>query len=171
MSRKSTVPESEGNIRTTQRNIYILGDIAYQLLFAAKYYLDDKNSNKNIKKLGAKWRTILEKSLSPNLTDRYQSYASMLSDVNKVLGRNRRITFSVTPVAALAVTIGLYYGFCQYKVYKETQRIMSSEAGQAIERFLDIIKEANNSFPQLQPPPQSQDKNDPILEPFNKIAP
>jgi serine/threonine protein kinase len=165
-----TTSEGEKELRLTQRNIHILGDIAYQLLFGKKYHRSDIATAVNINKLGSKWRTILERALRPGLDIRYNSYEAMLHDVNKVLTRNKRIAIGVAPLIVLGLIAGLYFGINKYIEYKETQKIMSSEAGQAVESFLNIIDKTNSDFPQLQEPSSSQDNDDAILKPFDKIA-
>lgn len=147
----------------TQRNIYILGGIAYQLLFGGKYHLSDSVAAINIKKLGSKWRTILDKSLSPNLEDRYGSYETMLHDIKRVLSKNKRIAIAAAPLVVLLVIIGGYLGYKQYHQYK----IMTSKAGQAIENFLSIVNKTDSDFPE----PYTPESNDnTILKPFDDIA-
>jgi hypothetical protein len=49
---------------------------------------------------------------------------------------------------------------------------MTSEAGQAIESFLEIINETKDEFPEIEkpkPPPAKLDEQD-ILKPFDKIS-
>jgi len=174
-----TLPQGEGtlegekDIRLIQRNIYLLGEIAYQLLFGRKYHRSDNAAVANIKKLSSKWRTILDKALSPSLDVRYNSYEAMLRDVNKSLTRNKKIAIGVTPLIALTLIAGLYFGINKYIEYKETQKIMSSEAGQAIESFLNIVNKTNSEFPKLQEPASTpyRPDDDAILKPFEKIPP
>ena len=47
---------------------------------------------------------------------------------------------------------------------------MTSEAGQAIKQFLDIVNKTDDQFGELERPQQtSQPDDDEILEPFSKI--
>jgi hypothetical protein len=50
---------------------------------------------------------------------------------------------------------------------------MTSEAGQAIESFLDIVNKTNDTFPELKKPEPASPRPDDqtILEPFEKIEP
>jgi len=161
--------EGKKDIRLVQRNIYLLGEIAYQLLFGRKYYRSDKAAVANIKKLGSKWRTILNKTLSPSLDVRYNSYEAMLRDVNRSLTRNKKIVIGVTPLIALALIAGLYFGINKYNEYRKRQDIMGSDAGKVITEFLDVIDKTNDDLPQLQDPASSQENDDDILKPFNEI--
>lgn len=163
--------ESQKEVRLIQRNIYLFGEIAYHLLFGRKYYRSDGAAAANIRKLSSKWRTILDKSLSPSLNIRYNSYEAMLHDVNKAITRNKKIAISVMPLIVLTLIAGLYFGINKYLEYKETQKIMSSEAGQAIESFLNIIDKTNNDFPELQEPSLFQAKDANVLKPFNETSP
>ena len=162
--------EGEKDVRLIQRNIYLLGEIAYQLLFGRKYHRSDNDAVANIRQLSSKWRTILNKALSPSLNVRYNSYEAMLRDVNKSLTKNKRIAISVIPLIALTLIAGLYFGINKYIEYKETKKIMSSEAGQAIESFLNIIYKTNDDFPKLKEPSLSQKNDDAILKPFDDIT-
>ena len=94
----------------------------------------------------------------------------MFRDVHKSLTRNKRIAIGVTPLIALALIAGLCFGINKYIEYKETKEIMSSEAGQAIESFLNIIDKTNDDFPELQEPSSSQENDDAILRPFDEIT-
>lgn len=162
--------EDQKDIRLIQRNIYLLGEIAYHLLFGRKYHRSDKAAVANIKKLGSRWRTLLNKSLSPSLDVRYNSYEAMLRDVNRSLTRNKRIAIAITPMITLALIAGLYFGVNKYIEYHETQKIMNSDAGKIIKSFLDIIDKTNNDFPKLQDPVSSQEKDNEILKPFDEIS-
>ncbi len=155
----------EKELRLVQRNIYILGGLAYQLLFGEKYYLSDSNAIVNIRKLSAKWRTVLDKALSPSIEDRYESYESMLRDIKRALSRNKRIATAIAPLIVLLLIAGGVFSYKQYHRYK----IMTSEAGQAIKNFLDIVDKTESEFPE--PSSMSQEPNDDsILKPFDKIA-
>lgn len=149
------------------RNIYILGDIAYTLIFADQYRLSNDDAADNIKKLPARWRTILDKALSPDLDRSYHTYDSMLTDIDAALARNKKIAFAVTPVLLALLAVASWFGLKQYNRHK----IMTSEAGQAIESFLDIINETNSDFPppidRTAAPAEPNDNT--ILRPFERI--
>jgi len=155
----------EKELRLVQRNIYILGGLAYQLLFGEKYHLSDSNAIVNIRKLSAQWRTVLDKALSPSIEDRYESYESMLRDIERALSRNKRIAIAVTPLVVLLLIAGGLFGYRQ----RHRHQIMTSEAGQAIKNFLDIVDKTESDFPE--PSSASQEPNDDsILKPFDEIA-
>jgi hypothetical protein len=69
IGRTATLDESaqlkyaQKQLRMTQRNIYFLGNITYQLLFGRKYEPSDKVVAANIRKLSRRWRKILDKAL------------------------------------------------------------------------------------------------------------
>ena len=158
----------EKELRLIQRNIYILGGLAYQLLFGEKYHLSDGNAIVNIRKLGAKWRTVLDKALSPSLEDRYESYESMLRDIKRVLSRNKRIAIGIAPLIVLLLIVGGLFGYRQYHRYQ----IMTSEAGQAIENFLNIVNKTNSEFPDLYKLSDAfhEPNDDAILRPFDEVT-
>ena len=159
-------PERE--LKSVQRNIYILGDIAYRLLFGNEYRLSDNTAAVNIRKLSSRWRKIVNKALSPSLEERYESFEVMLSDINKALARNKRIAIGVAPVFVLLLAVGVLFGYNQYNRHK----IMTSEAGQAIENFLHIVNKTNSEFgPPLEPPSDVAEPNDDaILKPFDELT-
>lgn len=68
------VEDVRNELRTVRRNIYILGNIAFQLLFGRKYLSSDKLSVENISELGRRWRKVLERALSEDATGRYDTY-------------------------------------------------------------------------------------------------
>jgi serine/threonine protein kinase len=150
-----------------QRNIYILGDIAYQLLFANEYHLSDNTAAVNIEKLGSRWRKVVNKALSPSLDQRYETYEAMLSDINRALSRNKKITIGAAPVFVLLAVVGALLGYNQYHRHK----IMTSEAGQAIEKFLNVVNKTNSEFPPpLEPSSGPVEPNDDaILKPLEEI--
>ncbi len=156
-------------LRTTQRNIYFLGNITYQLLFGRKYEPSDKVAAANIRKLTRRWRKILDKALSHNLDYRYDTYETMLRAVKKASSRNKRVAIASIPFLLLLVIIGSYFAYERYHEYK----IMTSEAGQAIKSFLDIVNKTGDEFPELKKPEPSSPKPDDqtILKPFEKIEP
>ncbi len=158
----------EKELRLIQRNIYILGGLAYQLLFGGKYYLSDSNAIVNIRKLSTKWRTVLDKALSPSLEDRYESYEAMLQDTKRALSRNKRIAITIAPLIVLLLIVG---GVLSYKQYHRYQ-IMTSEAGQAIKSFLSIVDKTDSEFPDpYKLSGASHEPNDDTtLRPFDEIA-
>ena len=91
----------------------------------------------------------------------------MLQDVRKSTSRNRRLAVASTPFLLLLVVIAGYLGYEKYREHK----IMTSDTGQAIESFLEIITETQDEIPELnRPEPQSPKPDDEtILRPFNKI--
>lgn len=156
-------------LRTTQRNIYFLGNITYRLLFGRKYEPSDRVAAVNIRKLGRRWRKILDKALSRNLDYRYDTYETMLRGVRKSSSRNKRVAIASIPFLLLLVVIGSYLAYERYHEYK----IMTSEAGQAIKSFLDIVNKTDDEFPELKKPEPASPRPDDqtILEPFEKIEP
>ncbi len=161
--------DARKQLRTAQRNIYILGDITYQLLFGRKYQSSDKLSVANIRKLGRRWRKILEKALSEDVARRYDTYENMLRDLRKASNRNKRLAVASVPFLILLAVIGSYFGYERYREHK----IMTSEAGQAIKNFLDIVNETQDEFPELTKPETEPNKPDEqtILSPFDNIKP
>jgi serine/threonine protein kinase len=155
-------------LRRRQRGIYLLGNITYQLLFGRKYDSGDDHAKKNIKGLGKRWRTPLEKAFEQDIDHRYDTYNAMQMDVTKALKRNKRIAAMSAPFLIILVIIACYFAYERYHEYK----IMTSEAGQAIESFLEIINETKDEFPEIEkpkPPPAKLDEQA-ILKPFDKIS-
>lgn len=152
---------------TMQRNISLLGNVAYQLLFGRKYELSDKFAAMNIKKLPARWRKILERALNQGAENYYDGYGSVRRDVYRALTRNKRIAVYSIPFWLLLILIIGYYSYGRYHVHK----IMTSEAGQSIESFLDIVNKTDSEIPEIEkpqaPPPEHDDSA--ILEPFEEI--
>ncbi len=175
IGRTATLDESaqlkyaQKRLRTTQRNIFFLGNITYQLLFGRKYEPSDKVAAANIRKLGRRWRKVLDKALSRNLDYRYDTYETMLRGVKKASSRNKRVAIASIPFLLLLVVIGSYLAYERYHEYK----IMTSEAGQAIKSFLDIVNRTDDEFPELKKPEPASPRPDDqtILEPFEKIEP
>jgi hypothetical protein len=169
LSQNSNTLEEEKEIRLIQRNIYILGTIAYHLLFGQKYNLSDNTAVVNIRKLGARWRIVLDKALDTSLEARYESYEAMLHGIKRMLSRNKRIAITISPFVALLVISGAVLGYQQYHRYQ----IMTSEAGQAIQNYLDIVNKTQSEFPE--PSKLSSVFHEPndnaILRPFDEIAP
>lgn len=159
--------DTQRQLRVMQRNIYILGNITYQLLFGRKYHSSDKVALTNIGKLGRRWRKTLEKALSQNTDHRYDTYEMMLKDVRKALNRNRQMAIASIPFLLVLALIGGYFAYRQYRRHK----IMTSPAGQAIESFLEIVDETEDDFPELKKPepaaPAPDDRT--ILKPFDEV--
>jgi len=155
--------------RTMQRNIHILGDLAYQLLFGRKYVSGDKLSAANIRELGRRWRKVLEGSLSEDAAGRYETYEKMLSDIRKASNRNKRVAIASVPFLMVLAVIAGYFSYERYREHK----IMTSEAGQAIKNFLDIVNETQDKFPELPKPEVEPNKPDEqtILNSFDNIKP
>jgi hypothetical protein len=156
-------------LRTAQRNIYILGNIAFQLLFGRKYLSSDKLSVANIRELGRRWRKVLEGALSEDVAGRYETYEKMLSDIRKASNRNKRVAIASVPFLIVLAVIAGYFSYERYREHK----IMTSEAGQAIKNFLDIVNETKDEFPELTKPEAEPNKPDEqtILSSFDNIKP
>lgn len=170
LERSDTVG-SEKELRSVQRNIYILGDIAYQLLFGKKYHRTGSTAAVNIWKLGSKWRVVLDKTLSSNLEYRYESYEAMLRDIKRVLSRNKKIAIGLISLIILVAIIGLSFGYPKYLEHKRIEKIKASEAGRAIEDFLNIVNKTGSELPELPKPSSSPPKpdDDTLLHPFDEI--
>jgi len=155
--------------RMVQRNIYILGNVAYQLLFGRKYVSSDKLSVANIRELGRRWRKVLEGALSEDAAGRYKTYEKMLSDIRKASNRNKRVAIASVPFLIVLAVIAGYFSYERYREHK----IMTSEAGQAIKNFLDIVNETKDEFPELTKPQSEPNKPDEetILSSFDNIKP
>ncbi len=161
------VEDVRNELRTAQRNIYILGNIAFQLLFGRKYLSSDKLSVANIRELRGRWRKVLERALSEDAAGRYDTYEKMLSDIRKASNRNKRLAIASVPFLIVLAVIAGYFSYERYREYK----IMTSEAGQAIKNFLDIVNETRDEFPELTKPPEEPNKPDEktILSSFDDI--
>jgi hypothetical protein len=93
----------------------------------------------------------------------------MLQDIRGASNRNKRVAIASIPFLLILALIGSYFAYQRYHQYK----IMTSEAGQSIESFLDIVNETKDEVPELrkpQPIPATPDENT-ILKPFEKIGP
>lgn len=166
----STFQDSGGKqSRIKERNIYLLGNIAYQLLFGRKYQSAGKIAEADLNGLLGRWRKVLEKALSRDASRSYDTYQVMLKDVNKALNRNKRLAVASIPLWLILVLIGSFFAYQRYHQHK----IMTSEAGQAIERFLNVVNKTSNKFPELERPrsPDSGPDDKTILKPFSKIEP
>jgi hypothetical protein len=163
------VEDVRKELRTAQRNIYILGNLAFQLLFGRKYISSDKLSAANIRGHGRRWRKVLEKVLSEDASERYDTYENMLRDIRKASNRNKRLALASVP---FMIVLAVVAGFFAYERYRE-HKIMTSEAGQAIKNFLEIVNETQDEFPELIEPQAEPNKPDEqsILSPFDKIKP
>ncbi|MHC4536480.1 MAG: hypothetical protein ACYS6K_21225, partial [Planctomycetota bacterium] len=153
--------------RTVQRNIHILGNLAFQLLFGRKYVSSDKVSAANLRELGRRWRRVLEGALSEDAAGRYDTYEKMLSDIRKASNRNKRVAIASVPFLIVLAVIAGYFSYERYREHK----IMTSEAGQAIKDFLDIVNETQDKFPDLTEPQAEPNKPDEqtILNSFDNI--
>lgn len=167
LDEKARLKNAQKQLRTRRRNIYRLGNITYQLLFGRKYVSSDKLAVASIKKLGRRWRGILEKALSQNIDRRYDTYETMLRNVKRALNRNKRAAVASLPFLLLLVLIGSYFAYERYHRHK----IMTSPAWQAIKSLLDIVSKTDSEFPELEKPappsPTPDDKT--ILKPFDEI--
>lgn len=159
--------DAEKQLWAVQRNIYTLGNITYQLLFGRKYESNDEMAQANIRKLAGRWRRILVKTLSEDIERRYRTYEGMLRDVRRSTSRNRRMAIASIPFLLILVAIAGYIGYEKYREHK----IMTSDASQAIESFLDVITETQDEVPELRKPePESTvPDEEAILDPFKKI--
>jgi len=155
-------------LRRRQRGIYFLGDISYQLMFGRKYDSGEDHAKENIKGLGKRWRNTLKKAFEQDIEHRYDTYSAMQMDVTKALRRNKRIATMCAPFLIIVMIIACYFAYERYHEHK----IMTSEAGQAIESFLEIIDKTEDEFPELKKPKPEPAKPDEetILKPFDKIS-
>ena len=153
--------------RITRRNIYLLGTMCYQLLFARKYGTGDKIALENVASLPRRWRKVLKKILSEDQQNRYQNYGTMIKDVRIALNRNRRIAIASIPFVVILI---LFVGYQAYGRYHR-HKIMTSEAHQAIESFLEIVNKTDDEFPALEKPDSARPapNEQTILSPFDKI--
>jgi len=153
--------------RTVQRNIHILGNLAFQVLFGRKYVSSDKLSMANIRELGRRWRKVLEGALSEDAAGRYETYEKMLSEIRNASNRNKRVAIASIPFLIVLAVIAGYFSYEKYREHK----IMTSEAGQAIKNFLDIVNETRDEFPELTKPQAEPNKPDEqtILSSFDNI--
>ena len=167
LDKNTSEEEARKELRTAQRNIYILGNLAFQLLFGRKFVSSDKRSAANIRELARRWRKVLEKALSENVAERYDTYENMLRNIRKASNRNKRLAVASVPFLIVLAVIGGYFGYERYREHK----IMTSEAGKAIENFLEIVNETQDEFPELKKPPVEPNKPDEqaILSPFDNI--
>lgn len=159
--------DAQKQSRMRQRNIYLLGNITYQLLFGRKHVPTDKAAAANIRELARRWQKILEKALSQDIDYRYDTYEAVLKDLSSASNRNKRVALASIPFLLVLVLIGSYFAYRQYHRYK----IMTSGAGQAIESFLEIVDQTDSEFPNLEKPepPAAKPDEKTILRPFDKI--
>ena len=167
LNKNVPVEDARKGLRTAQRNVYILGNLAFQLLFGRKYLSSDKLSVSNIRELGRRWRKVLERALSEDAAGRYDTYEKMLSDIRKASNRNKRLTIASVPFLIVLTVITGYFSYERYREHK----IMTSEAGQAIKNFLEIVNETQDEFPELAKPEVEPNKPDEqtILRSFDNI--
>ena len=93
----------------------------------------------------------------------------MLSDIRKASNRNKRLAIASVPFLIVLAVIAGYFSYERYREHK----IMTSEAGQAIKNFMDIVNETKDEFPELTTPEAEPNKPDEqaILRSFENIKP
>jgi serine/threonine protein kinase len=162
-----SIKDDRKQLRNVQRNVYILGDLAFQLLFGRKYVSSDKLSAANKRELGGRWRKVLERALSEDAAGRYDTYEQMLSDIRKASNRNKRLAIASVP---FLIVLAIIVGYFSYERYRE-HKIMTSEAGKAIEDFLEIVNKTQDEFPELIKPEVEPNRPDEqtILSSFDNI--
>ena len=103
------------------------------------------------------------------LADELPSPLAVLHDYGGQYYPDKRIAIDIAPLIVLLLIVG---GLCGYRQYHRYQ-IMTSEAGQAIKSFLDIVNKTSDEFPELKKPePASPAPDDQtILKPFDNIEP
>ena len=152
--------------RAQKKNIFLLGNIIYQLMFGRKYQSGGKAAEADIKTLSRRWKKVLTKSLNRDINGRYDNYEAMLRDVKKALNRNKRAAVASIPIWIVLAIIGGYFAYERYHQHK----IMTSEAGQAIKQFLDIVNKTDDQIGELEKPQKTSELDDEeILKPFSKI--
>jgi hypothetical protein len=111
----------------------------------------------------------VEGTLSEDADGRYNTYEKMLSDIRKASNRNKRVAIASVPFLIVLAVIAGYFSYERYREHK----IMTSEAGQAIKSFLDIVNETRDEFPELTIPEVEPNKPDEqtILSSFDNIKP
>ncbi len=160
--------DDKGQYELIRKNIYLLGTIACQLLFARQYQRKDKTVCAEIDKLSARWRKILNKSLARGNDASYETYEAMLADVTSGLTRNKRMVIASIPFVLLAMAIAGYFGYQKYQQHK----IMTSEGGQAIKSFLEVVSKTDDEIVPLEKPQAGKDAapdEEEILKPFEEI--
>ena len=103
------------------------------------------------------------------LADELPSPLAVLHDYGGQYYPDKRIAIDIAPLIVLLLIVGGLFGYRQYHRYQ----IMTSEAGQAIKSFLDIVNKTSDEFPELKKPePASPAPDDQtILKPFDNIEP
>ena len=136
-------------------------------MFGRKYDPGDDHAKENIKGLGKRWRNTLEKAFEQDIDHRYDTYNAMQIDVTKALRRNKRIAAMCSPFLIILVIVACYFAYERYHEHK----IMTSEAGQAIEDFLDIVNKTNSEFPDTHKLLDvfHEPNDNTILRPFDEI--
>lgn len=159
---------AEQKKETTCTNIGILGQMTYQLLFGRQFEVDDESCLEPVRKLARRWRRILEKALSREEQQQYPDYQAILKDLKKASSRNRRAALASIPVLVIVAAAGSYMGYERYREHK----IATSEAGQAIKNFLDVVSTPDDTFQELElpAPPAEEPNEEQIMEPFRKIS-
>ena len=167
ITQKSFIKTENKQSTLIQNNIHLLGNVSHQFLFGRKYEASDKAAALNIKKLPSRWRVILKKTLNQEAEKRYEQYETIRRDVYRALTRNKRIAVYSIPVWLILILITGHFSYEKYHEHK----IMTSEAGQAIKSFLDIVEKTDSEIPELEKPKpfaaKPEDSN--ILRPFEKI--
>ena len=151
-----------------RKNIYLLGTIACQLLFARQYQGSDKRVCAEIGKISSRWRKILNKALARDSSAGYETYEAMLADVTRALTRNKRMVLASIPFVLLAMAIAGFFGYQKYQQH----RIMTSEGGQAIKSFLEVVSKTDDAIVPLKKPQAAKDTapaEEEILKPFEEI--
>ena len=159
--------DSKTQHESMRKNIYLLGTIACQLLFSRQYQAGDKMVSVEIAKLSARWRKILDKSLARGSAAGYETYEAMLADVRLAITRNKRMAVGSIPFVLLAMAVAGYFGYQRYQQHK----IMTSEGGQAIKSFLDIVNKTDDGIVPLEKPKDTEPAadEDEILKPLEEI--
>jgi hypothetical protein len=112
---------------------------------------------------------VIEKALNKDVTERYDTYENMLHDIRKASNRNKRLAVASVP---FLIVLSVFAGYFVYERYRE-HKIMTSEAGKAIESFLNIVNTTQDDFPELIKPQAEPNKPDErtILSHFDNIKP
>ena len=98
----------------------------------------------------------------------YETYEAMLADVTRGLTRNKRMVMAAIPFVLTAMTIAGYFGYQKYQQH----RIMTSEGGQAIKSFLEVVNKTDDEIVPVKKPQADKDAEpdeEEILKPFEEI--
>lgn len=91
----------------------------------------------------------------------------------KVLSRNKKVVIGLISLIILVAIIGLRFGYPKYLEYKRIGKIKTSETGQAIESFLNIVDKTPgelNEPPKPSPAHANKPDDDTILKPFDEVT-